>query len=99
MAIYADGFMKIKEKIAICSIKHHEQSHIKINVDICKNCQTRICIIACPAHLYTFESETGKLIVDHTGCLECGTCMIICSSKGITWKYPEAGYGIYYRYG
>lgn len=90
---------KIEEKIALCSIKEHKESHIKVDENACIECETKICIKSCPAHLYTIESESGKLVVDHTGCLECGTCMIICPFGAVEWSYPEPGFGIYYRYG
>jgi len=91
--------MKIEDKVALCAIKHNEVSHITLNEEKCKICETKVCVRACPAHLYTIEPETGKLQVDHTGCLECGTCLIICPSKAVTWVYPEPDFGIYYRYG
>lgn len=99
MAVNKAGIMKIEDKVALCSIKHHEDSHIQLDEEACKICETKICVISCPAHLYTIEPESGKLKVDHTGCLECGTCLIICPKKAVTWKYPEPGFGIYYRYG
>ena len=99
MAFYSYGIMKIEDKVALCSIKNHKDSHIRIDEYICKKCETKICIRSCPAHLYTIEPETKKLTVDHSGCLECGTCMIICPLGAVTWTYPIAGYGIYYRYG
>lgn len=99
VAFYKDGIMKIEEKVALCAIKHHEESHIKVDEDACKRCETKICVRSCPAHLYTIEPETGELKVDHTGCLECGTCLIICPLKAVTWTYPQPGFGIYYRYG
>ncbi len=99
MAFHTDGIMKIEEKVALCSIKHHEESHIRLDEEKCNGCETRVCIIACPAHLFTIEPESGKLKVDHTGCLECGTCLIVCPFNAVSWEYPEAGFGIYYRFG
>ena len=99
VAVFSNEIMKIEEKVALCSIKHHKDSHIKLDEDACKDCETRICIKACPANLFAIEPESGKLIVDHTGCLECGSCMVICPLKAVTWDYPEPGFGIYYRQG
>jgi len=94
-----DGRMKIEEKVALCSIKHDTRSHIELDEEECGRCRTKPCTRACPAHLYTIEPDSGKVIVDHTGCLECGTCMIVCPAHTVEWKYPEAGFGIYYRQG
>jgi len=91
--------MKIEEKVALNAVKHHEESHIYVDKEACKRCESKICVRACPAHLYSIEPETGKLQVDHTGCLECGTCLIICPMQAVTWIYPEPGFGIYFRYG
>ena len=91
--------MKIEEKIALNAIKHDEESHIEIDKNLCNTCEPRTCLRACPAELYTIEPESGQVIVDHTGCLECGTCMIICPSNAVTWRYPNPGFGIRYRYG
>jgi ferredoxin like protein len=91
--------MKIEEKIALNSIKHDAKSHIEINKELCRTCEPRICLRACPAELYTIEPESGEVTVDYTGCLECGTCLVICPLKAVAWNYPEPGFGIRYRYG
>jgi len=91
--------MQIEEKVALDAIKHDEKSHIELDRERCAACATRICLRACPAGLYTLEPETGEVIVDHTGCLECGTCLVVCPERGVTWRYPEAGCGIRYRRG
>jgi ferredoxin like protein len=89
--------MKVEEKIALCAIKNHTDSHIALDESKCAKCEERICTIACPAHLYTLES--GRVHLDHSGCLECGTCLVICPLGAVTWKYPEPGFGIHYRQG
>jgi ferredoxin like protein len=34
------------------------------------------------------------------GCLECGTCRIICSDfRNVAWEYPRGGYGILFKFG
>jgi ferredoxin like protein len=38
------------------------------------------------------------LITD--GCLECGTCRVICSEHtNVEWEYPRGGYGILFKFG
>ena len=91
--------MKVEDKVALLAIKHDERSHIEIDPAGCARCPTRICLRACPAHLYTALPGGDKIKVDHTGCLECGTCLVICPLAAVHWRYPEASFGIRYRYG
>lgn len=77
-----------------------EAPHIVVNQDICRElCQLRPCLYVCPAHLFTFQEEREEIFVDYEGCLECGTCMIVCQEEALTWHYPRAGYGVQYRFG
>ncbi len=90
---------KIEEKIACNAIKNDATSHITLKQDICKDCKERFCIYACPGHLYSLSEETGEMVVEYAGCLECGTCRIVCSYGSVTWDYPAGDYGVQYRYG
>jgi ferredoxin like protein len=91
--------MKIEEKIALDAIKNDKESHIKLDQEICKNCKERFCIYACPGHLYSQSEETGEMVVEFAGCLECGTCKIACIYGSVSWEYPKGEYGVQYRYG
>lgn len=75
--------------------------HIKIkDSSVCQNrCGGQPCTFCCPAGCYTKEDDGSvRLIAD--GCLECGTCRIICQDQGnIAWEYPRGGYGILYKFG
>ncbi|HFV9292380.1 TPA: 4Fe-4S dicluster domain-containing protein [Serratia fonticola] len=56
-------------------------------------------VIACPAGLYQFQPDSS-LRFDVQGCLECGTCRLLCGEETITrWRYPQAGNGIEFRFG
>jgi len=71
--------------------------HIRINnPDSCKQCETRPCTFCCPAGCYTLE-ENGAVILITDGCLECGTCRLVCDE--IEWSYPRGGFGILYKFG
>ncbi|HEY0187586.1 MAG TPA: ferredoxin family protein [Cellulomonas sp.] len=73
--------------------------HIVIDPDICAVCVAQPCLPACPAQLYALDAD-GRMTFDHAGCLECGTCRIVCAAGGIVrWTYPRAGYGVEYRQG
>ena len=56
-------------------------------------------ILVCPAALYK-RDEDGKKSSDYAGCLECGTCRILCGDTIIEkWEFPQAGMGVSYRFG
>ena len=47
-----------------------------------------------------FTVETGQVELTADGCLECGTCRVLCEESGeITWNYPRGGYGILFKFG
>ena len=91
--------MKVEEKIALDAIKNDKESHITLDQTICGKCKERMCVTVCPGHLYALNEETGDMVVEYAGCLECGTCKIACIYKAITWEYPGGEFGIQYRYG
>lgn len=56
-------------------------------------------VIACPAGLYR-RDENGSPSFDYAGCLECGTCRILCSQTILEkWAFPGPTKGIEYRWG
>ncbi len=75
------------------------EAHIVLDKAKCALCQPKPCTWACPAGLYTLKD--GEMSFDYAGCLECGTCRVICpqASSVISWKYPRGGFGISFRYG
>lgn len=53
----------------------------------------------CPAGCYS-QNDTGQVEIVVDGCLECGTCRILCEPSGdITWNYPRGGYGVLFKFG
>lgn len=53
----------------------------------------------CPAGCYSLN-ERGQVEVAVDGCLECGTCRIVCAASGeIEWQYPRGGYGVMFKFG
>ena len=91
--------MSVTEKLAVDKFELDEGSpHIRIRQDICRDrCQERFCLFACPAQLYS--EQNGEILVEWAGCLECGTCHIVCPHQALDWSYPRGGFGIFYRYG
>ena len=53
----------------------------------------------CPAHCYDLN-DRGQVEVTSDGCLECGTCRVICTEfRNVEWDYPRGGYGILFKFG
>ena len=75
--------------------------HIRIKQpEICSNdCVSQACTYICPASCYTAEGNgTVTLITD--GCLECGSCRVICTEhRNVDWEYPRGGHGILFKFG
>ena len=75
--------------------------HIGIrNPEICSNtCKTQQCAVCCPAGCYTVEGN-GRVVLITDGCLECGTCRVVCEThRNISWEYPRGGFGILFKFG
>lgn len=53
----------------------------------------------CPAGCYT-QNELGQVEIAADGCMECGTCRVLCEPSGdIVWNYPRGGYGVLFKFG
>ncbi|MCE2575176.1 ferredoxin family protein [Komagataeibacter sp. FNDCR2] len=53
----------------------------------------------CPAGCYS-QNEQGQVEITADGCMECGTCRVVCSKSGdIEWNYPRGGYGVLFKFG
>lgn len=75
-----------------------EEPHIVLDKEICTNCAEKPCLFVCPAVLYTLKDN--EINFDYAGCLECGTCRVVCKNKGIIkWKYPRGTFGVAFRCG
>ena len=52
-----------------------------------------------PAHCYDLN-DRRQVEVTPDGCLECGTCRILCAGSGdIEWNYPRGGFGVLFKFG
>ena len=75
-----------------------KKAHIVLDKERCAACSEKPCLLVCPAKAYTLENS--QLHFDYAGCLECGTCRVMCKNKGIvSWDYPRGTFGISYRHG
>ena len=70
--------------------------HIVVDTSKCSKCETKPCVLLCPAGCYTLVDN--KLVFSYEGCLECGTCRIVCPHDAIKWDYPLSGRGVQYRF-
>lgn len=53
----------------------------------------------CPAGCYE-QNAQGQVEVSVDGCLECGTCRVLCGPSGeIQWSYPRGGFGVMFKFG
>jgi ferredoxin like protein len=93
----APGAMKIDAKLGLDVFKLDKEPHIVIDHEICRTeCKKKTCITVCPADLYQLNDE-GDIVVNWEGCLECGTCLICCDDRALSWVYPRGEMGVQYR--
>ncbi|MDI7268159.1 MAG: 4Fe-4S dicluster domain-containing protein [Myxococcota bacterium] len=91
--------MRLDEKLALDSFRQDAEAHIRLVQEICAGCADRVCVRACPAGLYSRVEETGQVLVECSGCLECGSCITLCARGAVEWSYPRGGFGVRYRHG
>ena len=72
------------------------EPHIIVDYTKCKDCEWKPCLRLCPAECYTMVGD--EVLFSYEGCLECGTCRIVCPEKAIKWSYPKSGRGIHFRF-
>ena len=87
----------IEDKLAVNKYDIDDEVHIRIEEEICEKCDTHACVSTCPADC--FKTAEGHITFSFEGCLECGSCRIICEEGAIVWTLPRAGFGICYQYG
>lgn len=87
---YSPNIPSIADRIAKLNYNDDHKSHIKVlnsNNEFMKKMVT-----LCPAKCYS--EEGGKVVIQHEGCLDCGTC-----SQETEWRHPRGEKGIHYQYG
>lgn len=72
-------------------------AHIEVDYAKCRNCLHKACLTACPAQCYLSHTENG-VVFNYEGCLECGTCYVICDRGALKWNYPKGGFGVSFRF-
>ncbi|MFX3617477.1 MAG: ferredoxin family protein [Sporolactobacillus sp.] len=73
--------------------------HIILKSDHIDKEEIQKLVNACPAGLYSLNDD-GSVRFDYAGCLECGTCRILCGNTVLDkWEFPEGTFGVEFRYG
>ena len=90
--------LSVDQRLALVKFEVDKTPHITIDKEKCETCESKPCIPACPAGLYSL-GEDGKLHFNYEGSLECGTCRIICPLGAIKWNYPRGGFGVWFQFG
>ena len=89
----------IDDKLGTLKYKPGEESHLIPTPSDCARCEAKPCTNFCPAHVYEWNEEQDKLLVNFENCLECGACRIGCTYQSIKWTYPTAGCGVTFKCG
>ncbi|HIE50506.1 MAG TPA: 4Fe-4S dicluster domain-containing protein [Armatimonadetes bacterium] len=91
--------MRIEDRLFLNRFLPDDRSHLVIREpENCRRCERKQCTYTCPARVYTWEGE--RIQVAYEGCLECGTCRIVCNEfHNIDWHHPRGGFGVVYRQG
>ena len=87
---YEINIPSIQERIGKLKYYEDPNSHIKV-IESKSNFMKNMTIL-CPTKCYSLEEN--KVVLQHEGCIECGTC-----SKETVWKHPKGEKGIFFKYG
>ena len=90
--------VSIEAKLAQDTFKADTIPHIVPDPAVCQSCSEKWCLRLCPAKLYSL-SKDGSVNLNFEGCLECGTCLVVCRSHFLQWGYPRAGFGVQFQFG
>jgi ferredoxin like protein len=88
---------RMEDKLAVNKYDVDREVHIRLKEDTCRECQERLCLKACPAGCFKLSGD--RFMFSFEGCLECGTCRIVCDKDAVDWTLPRPGFGICYQYG
>lgn len=87
---YVPTTPSLQERIAKLDYNDDSVSHIRVTKPRSEFMLKMVSL--CPTRCY--NSENGDVILQHEGCIECGTC-----AYETLWKHPRGGKGISYKYG
>lgn len=92
--------VNVEEKLGVNKFNVDEVNpHIILKKENVDEKEFKKLVTACPAGLYTINDD-GSYRFDYAGCLECGTCRVLCGDTILEkWEFPQGTFGIEYRYG
>lgn len=92
--------VNVEEKLGVNKFNVDEENpHIVLKKENIDMKEFKKLVIACPAGLYVLNDD-GSVRFDYAGCLECGTCRVLCGSTILEkWEFPQGTFGIEFRQG
>jgi ferredoxin like protein len=90
--------LDLKAKLGRDVFKPGSEAHIKIRTGREMDSCLQKMVVICPAGLYS-KNDQGEVSLTIDGCLECGTCRLVCGNDTLEWVYPEGGAGVQFRFG
>ena len=87
----------LSDRLSTVQYTVHSQAHIQVDGQRCRDCDTHPCLNFCPARCFT-RGEAGGIDYYYAGCVECGTCLLLCRQEAVRWDYPAGGFGVAYRF-
>ncbi len=93
--------MNVEQKLSIDKFVVDEGNpHIILHQDRMDEAAKKALTVVCPAGLYTMGND-GRLVFEVAGCLECGTCRVVCARLpgALEWNHPRPSFGIQFRHG
>lgn len=88
---------RLDVRLGTVTFKVEREPHIVVRREACQACKDRPCTVVCPAKLFVWEDE--QMTFNCEGCLECGSCRMVCPHEALEWRYPLGGYGVRFRWG
>jgi ferredoxin like protein len=89
--------VRIEDRLAVNKYDLDREAHITVEAEACGRCRLQPCLFSCPAVCYTLVD--GKVNFSYEGCLECGSCRVVCPGGAVSWTLPRPGLGISYEFG
>lgn len=92
--------VNVEEKLGVNKFNVDEENpHIVLKKENIDMKEFKKLMIACPAGLYTLNDD-GSVRFDYAGCVECGTCRVLCGKTILEkWEFPQGTFGIEFRQG
>jgi electron transfer flavoprotein-quinone oxidoreductase len=87
---YIPNTPSLQERIAKLDYDDDSVPHIQVTKPRSEFMQKMVSL--CPTRCYS--SENGDVILQHEGCIECGTC-----AYDTLWRHPRGVKGVSYKYG